>query len=70
MSGNYLGNVNVGVIDWPICSMSSYVDFVRGIELTPEARHLIMYENARRLFKLPLPPIDLPTEAPSSLPGR
>ncbi|MGH7582561.1 MAG: amidohydrolase family protein [Gemmatimonadales bacterium] len=46
--------------DWPICSMKSYVDFVQEIELTPEARQALMYENARRLFKLPLPAEPVP----------
>jgi len=41
--------------DWPICSMKSYVDFVGRLELDPAARHLLLYENTRRLFKLPLP---------------
>jgi len=41
--------------DWPICDMKSYVDFVRQLKLAPAHRHAIMYENARRLFKLPLP---------------
>lgn len=43
--------------DWPICSMKSYVEFVRQLTLTPGDRHAIMYENARRLFRLPLPPV-------------
>lgn len=38
--------------DWPICSMQSYLDFVRQLKLTDEDRHKIMYENARKLFKL------------------
>ena len=41
--------------DWPICDMKSYVDFVSQLKLAPAHRHAIMYENARRLFKLPLP---------------
>ena len=43
--------------DWPICSMKSYVSFVRQLKLPDPDRHAIMYENARTLFKLPLPPI-------------
>ncbi|MCC7001871.1 MAG: amidohydrolase family protein, partial [Gemmatimonadaceae bacterium] len=43
--------------DWPICSMTSYVKFVKQLGLSPEAYHLMMYENARRLFKLPLPAV-------------
>lgn len=41
--------------DWPICDMKSYVAFVKQLDLPPAARHAIMYENARSLFKLPLP---------------
>ena len=41
--------------DWPICSMTSYVKFVKQLGLSPDAYHAMMYENARRLFKLPLP---------------
>jgi predicted TIM-barrel fold metal-dependent hydrolase len=46
--------------DWPICSMGSYVEFVPPLELAESDRRRIMYENARRLFRLPLPPS--PTE--------
>lgn len=46
--------------DWPICSMKSYVEFVRQLKMPDAHRHQIMYENARRLFKLPLPPADPP----------
>ncbi len=42
--------------DWPICSMKSYVEFVRQLKLTDAQRAAIMYENTRKLFKLPLPP--------------
>jgi uncharacterized protein len=41
--------------DWPICDMKSYLEFVRQLELAPDAREMILYENARKLFKLPLP---------------
>ena len=44
--------------DWPICSMKSYVEFVRQLKMPEAHRHAIMYENARRLFRLPLPPAD------------
>jgi predicted TIM-barrel fold metal-dependent hydrolase len=46
--------------DWPICSMKSYLEFVRQLKLTDADRHAIMYENARRLFRLPLPELALP----------
>ena len=32
------------------------VEFVRKLALPEEDRHRILYENARRLFRLPLPP--------------
>ena len=41
--------------DWPICSMKSYVEFVRQLQRPPQDLRSIMYENARALFKLPLP---------------
>ena len=47
--------------DWPICSMKSYVEFVRQLKLPPADLHAIMYENSRQLFRLPLPPIDAPS---------
>lgn len=46
--------------DWPICSMRSYVDFVGELTLSPDVRHAMLYENARRLFKLPLPALAPP----------
>ena len=49
--------------DWPICSMKSYVAFVRQLELGDAHRHAILYENARRLFKLPLPAAPAPPGA-------
>jgi predicted TIM-barrel fold metal-dependent hydrolase len=41
--------------DWPICSMKSYVEFLRQLDLAPADYRAIMYENTRKLFKLPLP---------------
>lgn len=46
--------------DWPICSMKSYVEFMGQLELPDSDRQLMMYENARSLFKLPLPPLEEP----------
>ena len=43
--------------DWPICSMKSYVEFVRQLKLPEADLNAIMYENARTLFKLRLPPL-------------
>ncbi len=47
--------------DWPICGMKSYVEFVKQLKMSDEQKHQIMYENARRLFRLPLPARDAPT---------
>ena len=44
--------------DWPICSMKSYVDFMQQLKLSDGDRQAILYENARKLFKLPLPPAE------------
>ncbi len=49
--------------DWPICSMKPYVAFVRQLKIPEQSKHAIMYENARRLFRLPLPPAASPPEA-------
>ncbi|MGE0442447.1 MAG: amidohydrolase family protein [Gemmatimonadales bacterium] len=54
--------------DWPICSMKSYVEFMKKLDITDEARQAIMYENSRKLFKLPLPPLDPPPPAEQALP--
>ena len=43
--------------DWPICSMQSYVRFASQLRMTKEQRRAIMYENARALFRLPVPPL-------------
>ncbi|HLB35486.1 MAG TPA: amidohydrolase family protein [Gemmatimonadales bacterium] len=43
--------------DWPICSMKSYVEFMGQLKLSDADRRAILYENSRRLFKLPLPPL-------------
>jgi hypothetical protein len=40
--------------------MKSYVDFMRQLELAPADYRGIMYENTRKLFKLPLPALDEP----------
>jgi predicted TIM-barrel fold metal-dependent hydrolase len=46
--------------DWPICSMKSYVEFMRQLELASADYRAIMYENARELFRLPVPPLAAP----------
>lgn len=38
--------------DWPISNMESYLNFVAKLELTPHSRELLMYKNAKSLFKL------------------
>lgn len=38
--------------DWPICTMESYLKFVRTLDLTEEERELVMWKNAAQLFKL------------------
>lgn len=56
--------------DWPICSMKSYVEFMRQLDLSAADFRAIMYENSRQFFKLPLPPLaeraDAPTPAPAN----
>lgn len=42
--------------DWPICNMKSYVKFVSEMKMDESYRRMMLYENARRLFKLPLDP--------------
>jgi predicted TIM-barrel fold metal-dependent hydrolase len=51
--------------DWPICSMKSYVEFVKQLKLPDADRRAIFSENCRRLFQLPLPP-----GAAAAEPGR
>ena len=43
--------------DWPICSMKSYVEFVKQLKMPDADRHALFYENTRRLFRLPLPDV-------------
>jgi len=50
--------------DWPICSMRSYVNFVKQLGLSEDVYTAMMYENARRLFKLPLPAASAPEVLP------
>lgn len=45
--------------DWPICSMKSYVEFVKQLRLPAPDLQAIMYENCRQLFRLPLPEMDV-----------
>jgi predicted TIM-barrel fold metal-dependent hydrolase len=41
--------------DWPISSMESYLEFMEELPMPAKERNKIMYENAARLFNLPLP---------------
>jgi uncharacterized protein len=40
--------------DWPISSMESYLEFIDELKISDKERQKIMYENAARLFKLPV----------------
>jgi len=44
--------------DWPISSIESYLEFMDELRMPPRDRRMIMYENAIRLFRLP---IEVPT---------
>jgi hypothetical protein len=38
--------------DWPICSMASYLSFVRKLELDKRSIELLMFKNAKKVFEL------------------
>jgi hypothetical protein len=38
--------------DWPISNMESYLNFVARLDLSDQARELLMFKNAQRLFKI------------------
>jgi predicted TIM-barrel fold metal-dependent hydrolase len=38
--------------DWPISSMSSYLSFVQKLELNQESLELLMFNNAKSVFRL------------------
>lgn len=38
--------------DWPICSMDSYLNFVAKLKLKKHFRDQLMYENAKKIFKI------------------
>jgi uncharacterized protein len=38
--------------DWPICEISSYLRFVRNLNLSPEDSELLLWKNTARIFKL------------------
>lgn len=38
--------------DWPISNMESYLNFVAKLELTLHSRELLMFRNAKALFKI------------------
>jgi uncharacterized protein len=41
--------------DWPISSMESYLEFMEELRIPEKERKKIMYENAAKLFNLPIP---------------
>lgn len=53
--------------DWPLASMESYLAFMEDLKIPPADRKLMMYQNAARLFKLP---VDTPLFGPEPLFGR
>lgn len=38
--------------DWPISTMDSYLNFVAKLHMKKEYRDLLMYKNAKKLFKI------------------
>ena len=40
--------------DWPISSMESYLEFMEELTLPEREKRKIMFENAARLFRLPV----------------
>ena len=40
--------------DWPISSMESYLKFMTELALPAKDKQLLLYENAARLFKIPI----------------
>lgn len=42
--------------DWPISSMEGYLAFMRGLDLSPAAKEMIMWRNAAELYGLDVTP--------------
>lgn len=40
--------------DWPIATMESYLEFMEDLKIAPKDRQLMLYQNAARLFRLPV----------------
>lgn len=40
--------------DWPICSMKSYLSFVRQLDLPEEKKEMILWKNAATVFRIPV----------------
>jgi hypothetical protein len=38
--------------DWPICNMDSYLNFVETLKLSREGKALLMYKNAKQVYKI------------------
>lgn len=43
--------------DWPISDMSSYIRFVRNLDLTEEESELILWKNTARIFNIEVPAV-------------
>jgi len=41
--------------DWPICNMESYISFVQKLKVSQSQMDLIMYKNAKKLFRVEIP---------------
>jgi predicted TIM-barrel fold metal-dependent hydrolase len=41
--------------DWPLTSMESYLEFMEKLDLPQRSKEQILYDNALRLFRLPVP---------------
>lgn len=41
--------------DWPIATMESYLAFMEELKIPPRDRQMMLYQNAARLFRIPLP---------------
>ena len=43
--------------DWPISDMSSYIRFVRNLDLTEEESELVLWKNTARIFNIDVPAV-------------
>jgi uncharacterized protein len=51
---NYVGEPHYLLYgtDWPISNMSSYLNFVEKLKLNSQIRDLVMFRNAKNLFRI------------------